>query len=330
LDLSTTYLKLKLPHPLVVGASPIVDDLTEVKRAAEAGASAIVMHSLFEEQILLEQDKTLRSIERTEDGSAEASSYFPKLADYRLGPDQYLEQIGKVKKASGLPVIASLNGTTAAGWLRYAKLMQQAGADALELNVYFLATDPTVSADQAEAPTLEILKTVKQSVTIPVAVKLSPFYSSLPNFAAKLDAAKADALVLFNRFYEPDIDIEKLEAIPTLRLSDSSELRLRLRWLAILAGKVKADLAVTGGVHTPEDALKAVMTGASAVQIVSVILKNGPKAITEIKAGMVEWLEKHEYQSLAQARGSMSLQKSPSPAAFERANYMKVLASWGK
>jgi dihydroorotate dehydrogenase (fumarate) len=330
LDLSTTYLKLKLPHPLIVGASPIVDDLDEVKRAADAGAAAIVMHSLFEEQIKVEQEGTLRAIESVQDGSAEATSYFPKLTDYRLGPEQYLEQIGKVKKASGLPVIASLNGTTAAGWLRYAKQIQQAGADALELNVYFLATDPKVAAEQTEARTLEILTTVKQSVTIPVAVKLSPFYSSLPNFAVKLDAAKADALVLFNRFYQPDIDIEKLEAVPTLRLSDSSELRLRLRWLAILTGKVKADLAVTGGVHTAEDALKAVMAGASAVQIVSVILKNGPKAITEIKKGMTDWLETHEYKSLAQARGSMSLEKSPAPAAFERANYMKILASWGK
>lgn len=330
MDLSTNYLNLKLPHPLIVGASPLVDDLDDVKAVADAGAAAIVMHSLFEEQITLEQEHTLRSIESAEESSAEALAYFPKATDYRLGPDQYLEQIAKVKKVSGLPVIGSLNGTTDSGWLRYAKLIEQAGADALELNVYFVATDPKQSGEMIEARTLDILKTVKKSITIPVAVKLSPFYSSLPHFAQRLDALGVDGLVLFNRFYQPDLDLEKLSAVPSLRLSDSSELLLRLRWLAILSGKVKAKLAVSGGVHTTEDALKAVMTGASAVQLVSGILKNGAQIISVLRKGLEDWLTEHEYESLAQARGSMSLEKTPDPSAFERANYMKVLASWKK
>lgn len=330
MDLSTTYLSLKLPHPIILGASPIVDNLDEVKQAVDAGASAIVMHSLFEEQIGLEQEGTIRSIEAAEEGSAEAISYFPKSAEYRLGPEQYLEQIAKVKKATGVPVIGSLNGTTDSGWLKYAKLIQDAGASALELNVYFLATDPKESGESIETRTLDILKTVKKSITIPVAVKLSPFYSSLAHFASRLDALGVDGLVLFNRFYRPDIDLEKLEATPTLKLSDSSELLLRLRWLAILSGKVKASLAVSGGVHTTDDAIKAVMTGASAVQLVSAVLKNGPKAITGIRKGLEAWLATHEYESLKQARGSMSLEKSPNPAAFERANYMKILAGWKK
>ncbi len=330
MDLSTAYLTLKLPHPFVLGASPLVNDLDDVKRAADAGAAAIVMHSLFEEQIRLEQEKTIATIESHEESSAEAISYFPKSAEYRLGPEQYLEQIAKVKKVAGVPVIGSLNGTTASGWLKYAKLIQDAGANALELNIYFLATDPKQSGEAIETRTLEIVKAVKKSVTIPVAVKLSPFYSSLAHFAARLDAAGADGLVLFNRFYQPDIDIEKLEAVPSLRLSDSSELLLRLRWLAILAGKVKASLCLSGGVHTTEDAIKSIMVGASAVQVVSAVLKGGPKVITSLRQGVEEWLAAHEYESLAQARGSMSLEKSPDPGAFERANYMKILAGWKK
>jgi dihydroorotate dehydrogenase (fumarate) len=327
-DLSTTYLKMKLPHPVIVGASPVSDSLDSVKRCAEAGAAAIVMHSIFEEQIRLEQEATLRDTEPHEESSAEALSYFPKASDFRLGPDQYLEQIGKVKQAGGIPVIASLNGVTSAGWVDYAKKIQQAGADALELNVYFLATDPAKSGDRIEQRTLDLVRSVKRAVSIPVAVKLSPYFSSLAHFAAQLDAAGADGLVLFNRFYQPDLDLEKLEAVPTLHLSDSAELLLRIRWLAILAGKVKASLAATGGIHTPSDALKAVMAGAHVVQVVSAILKRGPMAVKEIREGLAKWLEQHEYRSLQQARGSLSLEKSPDPAAFERANYMKILAGW--
>jgi len=239
-DLSTTYLKLKLPHPLILGASPIVDSIDDVKRAVDAGAAAVVMHSLFEEQIRTEEERTMRSLEDTEGTSAEALAYFPKPSEFRFGPDQYLEQIAKVKKACGVPVVGSLNGTTDTGWLKYAKLIEQAGASALELNVYVLATDPRVSGETIESRTLDILKTVKKSVAIPVAVKLSPFYSSLSHFATRLDALGVDGLVLFNRFYQPDIDLEKLQVVPSLRLSDSSELLLRLRWLAILSGKIKA------------------------------------------------------------------------------------------
>jgi dihydroorotate dehydrogenase (fumarate) len=286
------------------------------------------MHSLFEEQIRLEQEGTLKVTEPHEESSGEAVSYFPKPADYRLGPDRYLEQIRKVKKAAGVPVIASLNGASASGWLQYARQIQQAGADALELNVYFLATDPGESGEQVERRALEIVRTVKQTVTIPVAVKLSPFYSSVANFAAKVDELGADGLVLFNRFYQPDIDTEKLEVVSSLRLSDSSELLLRLRWLAILSGHVRASLAVTGGVHTAQDALKAVMAGAHAVQLVSVLLKRGPEALKEIREGLALWLKEHEYESLRQAQGSMNLQKCPDPAAFERANYMKILGGW--
>ncbi len=328
MDLTTPYLKLKLPHPVVVGASPVSDNLDSVKRCAEAGAAAIVMHSLFEEQIRLEQEAALRDTEPHEESFAEALSYFPKPEEYRLGPDQYLEQIGKVKEACGLPVIASLNGVTAAGWVDYAKKIQQAGADALELNVYFLATDPARTADRIEQRTLDLVRAVKRAVAIPVAVKLSPFFSSLAHFVAQLDLAGADGVVLFNRFYQPDFDLEKLEVTPTLHLSDSSELLLRLRWLAILSGKVKASLAASGGVHTPMDALKAVMAGAHVVQVVSAVLKRGPQAIREIREGMAKWLEQREYQSIDQARGSLGLGKCPDPAAFERANYMKILAGW--
>jgi dihydroorotate dehydrogenase (fumarate) len=327
-DLTTTYLKLKLANPVVVGASPVSDNLDSVKRCVEAGASAIVMHSLFEEQIRLEMEATLRATEPHEESFAEATTYFPKSTDYRLGPDQYLEQIGKVKKAGGVPVIASLNGVTVAGWVDYAKKIQQAGADALELNVYYIATDPAKTGDRIEQRTLDLVRAIKRAVSIPVAVKVGPFFSSFAHVAAQLDAAGADGIVLFNRFYQPDLDVEKLEVTPTLHLSDSSELLLRLHWAAILHGKVKASLAVTGGVHTPVDAVKAVMAGAHVVQVVSAILKRGPQALKEIRDGMAKWLEQHEYESVQQARGSLSLGKVPDAGAYERGNYMKILAGW--
>jgi len=327
-DLTTTYLKLKLTSPVVVGASPVGDNLDSVKRCVDAGASAIVMHSLFEEQIRLEAEASLRDTESHEESSAEATSYFPKAADYRLGPDQYLEQVGKVKKAGGVPVIASLNGVTAAGWVDYAKKIQQAGADALELNVYYIATDPVRTGDRIEQRTLDLVRAVKRAVSIPVAVKVGPFFSSFAHFAAQLDAAGADGIVLFNRFYQPDLDVEKLEVTPVLQLSDSSELLLRLHWAAILSGKVKASLAVTGGVHTPVDAVKAVMAGAHVVQVVSAILKRGPMVLKEIRDGMAKWLEEHAYASVQQARGCLSLEKVPDAGAYERGNYMKILAGW--
>ena len=328
MDLSTTYLGLKLPHPLMAGASPMVDDLGMVKRLEDAGASALVMHSLFEEQITREQLGTIMDMELHAESNAEALSYFPNPDEFRLGPEQYLEQILRIKKAVSIPVIGSLNGITPAGWLHHGKLMEQAGIDALELNVYYLATDPAESAADVEKRTLDIVRTVKSEVKIPVAVKLSPFFSSLAHFAVELEAAGADGLVLFNRFFQPDIDVEVLEAVPSLQLSGSSDLLLRLRWLAILHGRLKGSLAVTGGVHTGMDALKAVMAGASAVQMVSALLLHGPERLSQVRAEMAEWLEEHEYDSLGQSLGSMSLEKCPNPQAFTRANYMRILQGW--
>jgi len=328
MDLTTNYLGLRLQHPLMPGASPLADSLDTVKRLEDAGASAIVMRSLFEEQITREMNGMVHHMEVHEESFAEALSYFPKPDDFVFGNEEYLEQIRKIKVAVRIPVIASLNGYTNSGWVSYAAKMQQAGADALELNSYYVATDPKQTGAEIEARAVEIVKAVKAAVTIPVAVKISPFFSSVANMARRLDEAGADALVCFNRFYQPDIDVEALEAVPSLHLSDSSELLLRIRWLAILCGQIKADLAASGGVHTGLDAVKAVMAGASAVQVVSRLLEDGPQQLKVIIDGFRRWLEEHEYESAAQMRGSMSLQKSPDPAAFERGNYMKVLRSW--
>ncbi len=328
MDLSTNYLGLRLAHPLMPGASPLADSLDTVKRLEDAGAAAIVLRSLFEEQITRERDGLVHNIEVTANTSAEALAYFPKPEDFVFQTHEYLEQIRKIKAAVRIPVVASLNGTTNEGWLTYAKTMQEAGADALELNVYFIATSPKESGADVERRTVEILRAVKKAVTIPVAMKLSPFYSSVAHLAHQLDEAGADGIVVFNRFYQPDIDVEALEAVPSLHLSDSSELLLRIHWLAILWGQVKASLAASGGVHTGLDAVKAVMAGASAVQVVSRLLEDGPERLLTIIQGMKHWMEEHDYESVAQMRGSMSLQKSPDPAAFERGNYMKVLRSW--
>ena len=328
MDLKTSYLGLQLAHPLMAGASPLVDDIGMVKRLEDAGASGIVMHSLFEEQITREEQGTLMDMELHANSNAEAVSYFPQPDDFRLGPERYLEQLRRIKEAVAVPVIASLNGTTAAGWLHYAQLMEQAGADALELNVYYIATDAKESAADVEKRTLDVVRTVKAQVKIPVAVKLSPFFSSLAHFAGELEAAGADGLVLFNRFFQPDINVEELLAEPSLQLSGPSDLLLRLRWLAVLHGRIKGSLAVTGGVHDGIGALKAVMAGADAVQMVSALLIHGPERLAQTRATLAEWLEEHEYESLAQARGSMSLLKSPNPQAFTRANYMRILNGW--
>lgn len=328
MNLSTTYLGLKLAHPLMAGASPMVDDMGLVKRLEDAGASAIVMHSLFEEQITREEQGTIMDMQLSANASAEALSYFPQPDDFRLGPEKYLEQIRRIKDAVSVPVIASLNGTTPAGWLHYGKLMQDAGADALELNVYYIPTDSQESASDVEKRTLDIVRAVKAEVKIPVSVKLSPFFSALAHFAVELEAAGADGLVLFNRFFQPDINVEELVAEPSLQLSGPADLLLRLRWLAVLHGHVKGSLAVTGGVHDGIGALKAVMAGADAVQMVSALLIHGPDRLAQSRATLAEWLEEHEYESLAQARGSMSLVKSPNPQAFTRANYMRILNGW--
>jgi dihydroorotate dehydrogenase (fumarate) len=328
MDLSTTYLGLKLPHPVMPGASPMVDKIDLVKRMEDAGAAAIVMHSLFEEQLMREELATYHHIDVHADSFAEAMTYLPRPDEFNLGPDQYLEQLVRIKQSVELPVIASLNGFTAGGWIRYAKLMQDAGANALELNVYYLATNASETGDEVEERTISILKAVKQAVSIPVSIKLSPFFSSMANMAKRLDEAGADGLVLFNRFYQPDIDVESLEVEPTLKLSDSSELNLRLRWLAVISGHVRASLAVSGGVHNHLDAVKAVMTGAHAVQVVSGILQQGPDVLRRIREGMTQWLEEHEYDSLEQMRGSMNLLRCPDASMFERANYIRILQGY--
>jgi dihydroorotate dehydrogenase (fumarate) len=328
MDLSTTYLGLRLASPLMPGASPLADDLDAVRRLEDAGASAIVMHSLFEEQITGEWAAVDCYMDDYTDSHAEASSYFPGRSDFALGPDEYLEQIRKVKRAVAVPVIASLNGATPGGWTSCARLIEQAGADALELNVYHVATDPAEAGQSVERRVLEVAGAVKRSVAMPVAVKLSPFFSSLPHLVRQLNDLRVDGVVLFNRFYQPDIDVAVLEAAPKLHLSDSSELLLRLRWLAILAGRVTASLAASGGVHTSQDALKAAMAGADAVQVVSALLQNGPEYLRTLREGMSRWLEEHEYESLRQLHRSMSLERCPDPKAFERGNYMRILQGW--
>ena len=328
MELATTYLGLPLKSPVMPGASPLVDQLDTVRRLEDAGAGAVVMRSLFEEQITNDQLAEFAHTENPAESTSEATSFFPQMEDYAFGPDRYLEQISRIKEAVDIPVIGSLNGVSLGGWIDSARLIQQAGADALELNVYYIATDPTESGSEVEQRTLDILQAVKESVTIPIAVKLSPFFSSPGHFAKQLDAMGAAGVVLYNRFYQPDIDIEELEATHRLGLSDSTELRLRLRWAAILHGHLKADIAVSGGVHTVEDIIKAIMCGANVVQVVSCLLKYGPSYIGSLINGVRHWLEDHEYESIDQMRGSMSLQHCPDPTVFERANYLRVLQLW--
>jgi dihydroorotate dehydrogenase (fumarate) len=328
MDLTTEYLGLQLKNPLMPGASPLVDNLDSVRRLEDAGAAAIVMHSLFEEQIALEARAELNHVDAHEFSFAEATTYLPAADDFSLGPDRYLDQIAKIKRMVGIPVIASLNGVTPGGWTSYAKLMEEAGADALEVNVYYLPTDPAQSSADVETQVLDVTKLVTNAVGIPVAVKLSPFFSALPHFARQLHDAGARGLVLFNRFYQPDLDPEALEVKPSLQLSDPYELRLRLRWLAILSATMAGDLSVSGGVHSGLDAIKAIMAGATTVQLVSVLLQQGPGHLAEILKFVDRWLDEHEYESLAQLRGSLNLRTCPDPSAFERANYLKILQSW--
>jgi dihydroorotate dehydrogenase (fumarate) len=328
MDLSTTYLGLKLAHPVVVGASPLCGDLDTVRRLEDAGAAALVMNSVFEEQITRERGRTDDDIDSNVNAFAEASSFFPRPSEFRFEPDEYLEQIHRIRAAVGIPVIGSLNGTTASGWLSYARLIEQAGAQALELNVYHVATDPAEDAATVERRAIDIVRAVKGSVKLGVAVKLSPFFSSLAHLATRLEEAGADGLVLFNRFYQPDIDVNELEVRPELHLSDPSELLLRLRWLAILSGQRRLDLSCSGGVHASVGAVKAVMAGASTVQMVSAILRHGPAQVSTIVDGLRLWCDKLGYASVGEMRGCMNLARCPDPSAFERGNYMRVLQSW--
>ena len=329
MDLRTNYLGIELPHPLVVGASPICDDLELAKRAVDAGASAIVMHSLFEEQIDLE-NATQAWVVSHGDSFAEAGSYLPAPREYVLGPDAYLDQIGKLKRQFRVPIIASLNGISETGWLHYARLIEQAGADALELNVYASAHDAHDTALMIEDRVVRMVQRVVAETTLPVAVKLSPFWTSLANLALRLEGSGAKGLVVFNRFYQPDIDPERLEVALTLRLSDPSELLLRLRWLAVLSGRTKLSLACSGGVHSGHDALKAVLAGAHCVQMVSALLHRGPEHIVKVKQDLERWLADHEYRSLKQAQGSMNLVHTPQPELYERGNYLKILQGYAR
>jgi len=327
-NLSTTSLGLELPHPFMPGASPLADDLGTVRRLEDAGAAAIVLRSLFEEQITGEQLSAHASMDHTAESFGEALSYLPDPEDFALGPQEYLEHLRRVREAVDVPVIGSLNGTTPGGWLEYAALMEDAGASALELNIYHVATDAHEGSDEIEERMLELVRTVVDAVDIPVAVKLSPFFTGLTHFARRLDDVGAKGIVLFNRFYQPDIDPEDLEVVPALQLSDSRELLLRLRWLAILSARVVAHLAVTGGVHTSVDAIKAIMAGADAVQMVSALLRNGPEHLRTVREEAVRWMVEREYESLEQMQGSMDLHRCPDPSQFERGNYMRILQGW--
>lgn len=327
-DLTTTYLGLKLKNPIVASASPLTQKVETAKELEQAGVSALVMYSLFEEQIVSEGLKIHEDLLRGTEEYAEALSYLPEIGIYSIGPDAYLKQVEKLKKAVGIPVIGSLNGVTTGGWVEYARKIQDAGADALELNIYDISTDPIVKSSELENRYATLIKDVRKTVKIPLAVKLSPFFTALPYFANQLAEIGVDGLVLFNRFYQPDFDLESLDVIPNLVLSSSNELRLPLQWIAILYGRVKIDFALTSGVHTSDDALKAIMAGAKVTMIASEFLKNGIQRATQILEGMTEWMKVREYDSIKQMQGSMSQQSVAQPAAFERANYMKTLSSY--
>jgi dihydroorotate dehydrogenase (fumarate) len=328
MDLSTTYMGMKLKNPIVPSASPLTEKIDNIKRLEDAGASAVVMHSLFEEQINQESQILDHYLSYGTESYAEALQYFPEAHEYKVGPDEYLNLIQLAKRTLRIPIIGSLNGVSAGGWIEYAKKIQQAGADALELNIYFLPTDADMDGAKVEEMYVEVVRSVKKSITIPVAVKISPFFSSIGNMVKKIADAGADALVLFNRFYQPDFDLDELEVVPRLVLSNQFENRLPLHWVAILYGRVKVDFAVTRGVRTYEDVLKGLMVGAKVTMMTSEILENGIKRVTEILGEMTRWMEEHEYESVKQMQGSMSQLNCPEPAAFERANYMKVLHSW--
>jgi len=328
MNLTTSYLGFELAHPFIPGASPLADSLDTVRRLEDAGAAAITIRSLFEEQLRGEQLSMHHYVDHPAESFAEARTYLPAPSTFVLGPDTYLEQVRKIREAVDVPVIASLNGVTPGGWLDYARLIAEAGAHALELNVYEVPTDPQEGAIELENRTLDVVSEVAGAVTIPVAVKLSPYYSALANFAQKLVQVGARGVILFNRFYQADIDPEALEAVPTLQLSSSAELPLRITWLALLSGRVNLSLAASGGVHTGMDAVKAVMAGAHAVQMVSALLQRGPEYLTQVRDEFARWVEEHEYPSLAALRGSMNLLRCPDPAAYERGNYMTVLQSW--
>jgi dihydroorotate dehydrogenase (fumarate) len=327
-DLNTNYLGLTLKNPIVAASSPLSQKVKTVKKLEKAGVSAVVMHSLFEEQIIREGHKLHEDIESTLFVHPESLDFFPDYGQYSIGPEKYLEHLKKVKEAVDIPVIGSLNGISTGGWIEYAQKIEEAGADALELNIYYLPTDVEISSAELETAYTILVKDICTNINIPVAVKLSPSFTALPNFSRGLVDAGAKGLVFFNRFYQPDFDLDALEVTPNLQLSSSDELRLPLRWIAILYGRVEADFALTSGVHKHTDVLKAMMAGAKVCMITSAFLKKGPEKATKILAKLTEWMEENEYESIQQMQGSMSQQAVADPSSFERVNYMKVLSSY--
>ena len=328
MDLSTTYMGLKLKNPIVPSSSPLSQTVESVKKMEDAGAAAVVVYSLFEEQITHESGELNFYLTNGTESFAEAISYFPEQEKFYLTPYQYLDHIADLKKAVSIPVVGSLNGVSSGGWIKYARNIEEAGADAIELNIYYIPTDPKVTAIDVENLYIDVIKDVKKHVKIPVAVKLSPFFTSMANMANKLDDAGADALVLFNRFYQPDFDLEKLEVVPNLILSTNWEMRLPLRWISILHGNVKASLALTSGIHSSDDVIKTMMAGGDIAMIASELLQNGTNRIKDLLDGVKKWMEEKEYSSISEMKGSMSQKKIAQPSAFERANYMKTLQSY--
>jgi dihydroorotate dehydrogenase (fumarate) len=328
MTLTTNYLGLTLKNPIVASSSPLTHTVDSIRRLEDAGAAAVVMYSLFEEQITFDSFYVDYYLTSGTNSYAESLSYFPEMQGYNVWPDEYMNLVRRAKQAVDIPIIGSLNGVSAGGWTDYAALMQEAGADALELNVYYIPTNEDLKGTEVENIYLEILREVKRSVSIPLAIKLSPYFSSTANMAKRLVEEGANGLVLFNRFYQPDIDLETLEVVPRLVLSNSSELRLPLRWVAVLYGRLLADLAITTGIHTSQDVLKALMVGAKVTMMASELLQNGIRRISVILDEMRSWMDEQEYESVAQMIGSMSQQHCAEPAAFERANYMKMLASY--
>lgn len=328
IDLTTSYLGLPLKNPLVASSSPLTEDLSNLRKMEDAGAAAVVMHSLFEEQITLASVELDHSLNAGTESFAESLSYLPELRHYNLGPDGYLEHLVQAKAAVSIPVIASLNGTSLGGWVKFAQIIEQAGVDGLELNIYYLPLDSDTTGAEVEQSYCDLIAAVRSTVRIPLAVKIGPYFSSLANLAPRLVRAGADALVLFNRFYEPDFDLETLDVVPTVALSASVELLLRLHWVALLHGQIQADLAVTGGVHSAADVLKAMMAGAQVAMMTSALLKNGISHIAKVRVDLLRWMEEHEYESIRQMQGSMCSNALPHPSALSRVNYMRVLSSY--
>jgi dihydroorotate dehydrogenase (fumarate) len=329
MDLSTTYLGLKLRSPLVPSAAqPLTENVDNIKRMEDAGAAAVVMHSLFEEQLSLERRELFENMTQGTNSFAEALTYFPEPTDFQVGPEMYLKNIAQAKAAVKIPIIASLNGSTPGGWVEYAKKIEKAGADAIELNIYWIPTDPSLTSIRIEDTYVEIMRSVKEQVSIPVAVKLSPFFTNFANMARRLEAVGADGLTLFNRFYQPDMDLESLEVTPNILLSTPMAMRVPLRWIAILRGQLSLSLAATSGIHRATDAIKCLMAGADVAMLCSALLRHGVKHITTVENEIKAWMEEHEYESVSQLRGSMSQKNCPDPTAFERAQYMRAVSSY--